>query len=80
MDVERTSLPGVGLRHVFPTARGRQVGVVSHHTGRRDLVIYDKEDPDTRVLSVALGGEEANALAELLDTGRVVERLAELHR
>lgn len=80
MDVERTSLPGIGLRHVFTTERGRQLGVVSHRTGRRDLVIYDKEDPDTCVVSVALNGEEANALAELLDTDRVVERLAELHR
>jgi len=80
MDVERTSLPGIGLRHVFTTRRGRQLGVVSHHTGRRDLVIYDKEDPDTCVVSVALSDEEANALAELLGTGRVVERLSELHR
>ncbi|WP_030176939.1 cation:proton antiporter regulatory subunit [Spirillospora albida] len=80
MDVERTSLPGIGLRHVFTTERGRQVGVVSHHTGRRDLVIYDKEDPDSCVVAVALNGDEAGALAELLDTGRVVERLAELQR
>ncbi|SNS11780.1 cation:proton antiporter regulatory subunit [Actinomadura mexicana] len=80
MDVERTSLPGIGLRHVFTTGRGRQIGVVSHRTGRRDLVIYDKDDPDTCVVSVALAAEEANALAELLGTGRVVERLAELNR
>jgi TrkA domain protein len=80
MDVERTSLPGIGLRHVFTTGRGRQIGVVSHRTGRRDLVIYDKDDPDTCVVSVALAEEEANALAELLGTGRVVERLAELNR
>ncbi|GAA2611653.1 cation:proton antiporter regulatory subunit [Actinomadura fulvescens] len=80
MDVERTSLPGIGLRHVFTTERGRQLGVVSHRTGRRDLVVYDKDDPDTCVVSVALTGEEANGLAELLDSDRVVERLAELHR
>ncbi|MEV0665863.1 cation:proton antiporter regulatory subunit [Actinomadura luteofluorescens] len=80
MDVERTSLPGIGLRHVFTTGRGRQIGVVSHRTGRRDLVIYDKDDPDTCVVSVALAAEEANAVAELLGTGRVVERLAELNR
>ncbi|GAA1541563.1 cation:proton antiporter regulatory subunit [Actinomadura kijaniata] len=80
MDVERTSLPGIGLRHVVTTERGRQLGVVSHRTGRRDLVVYDKHDPDTCVVSVQLTGEEANALAELLGTGRVVERLAELNR
>ncbi|MGI5169740.1 cation:proton antiporter regulatory subunit [Spirillospora sp. CA-253888] len=80
MDVERTALPGIGLQHVLTTARGRQLGVISHRTGRRDLVVYDKDDPDTCVVTVALAPEEANAIAELLGTGRVVERLADLHR
>src|SRR5262245_35826741 len=80
MDVERMNLPGIGLRHVIMTARGRRIGVVSHRSGRRDLVIYDKADPDTSVVSVALSGEEANTLAELLGTARIVERLAEQQR
>ncbi|WP_344890798.1 cation:proton antiporter regulatory subunit [Actinomadura meridiana] len=80
MDVERTALPGIGLQHVMTTGRGRQIGVISHRSGRRDLVIYDKEDPDTCVATVALTPDEANAIAELLGTGRIVEHLAELHR
>ncbi|NVI87255.1 cation:proton antiporter regulatory subunit [Actinomadura sp. BRA 177] len=80
MDVERTALPGIGLQHVMTTGRGRQLGVISHRTGRRDLVIYDKEDPDSCIATVALTAEEANAIAELLGTGRIVEHLAELHR
>ncbi|MGH3731584.1 MAG: potassium transporter TrkA, partial [Micromonosporaceae bacterium] len=80
MDVERTQLPGIGLRHVFTTARDRRVGVVSYRTGRRDLVVYERDDPDTAMVSVALTSEEANGLAELLGTTRVVERLADLER
>jgi TrkA domain protein len=80
MDVERVNLPGIGLQHVLTTARGRRIGLVSHHTGRRDLVVYDKDDPDSAVLSIALTNEEANTLAELLGTARVVERLADLRR
>ncbi|MFG2089555.1 MULTISPECIES: cation:proton antiporter regulatory subunit [unclassified Spirillospora] len=80
MDVERTALPGIGLQHVMTTARGRQLGVISHRTGRRDLVIYDKEDPDSCIATVALSGDEASAIAELLGTGRIIEHLAELHR
>jgi TrkA domain protein len=80
MDVERTALPGLGLQHVFTTARGRRVGVVSHHTGRRDLVTYDVHDPDTAAETVVLTPDEANMLAELLGTQRIVERLAELAR
>lgn len=80
MDVERVNLPGIGMHHAVTTGRGRRLGVVSHHTGRRDLVIYDKADPDSAIVSVALTGEEANAVAELLGTARIVERLAQLHR
>jgi TrkA domain protein len=80
VDIERTALLGIGLQHVMTTARGRQIGVISHRTGRRDLVIYDKEDPDSCIATVALTAEEANAIAELLGTGRIVEHLAELHR
>ena len=54
MDVERTALPGIGLRHVFITARGRRIGTISHRDGRRDLLVYDREDPDTCVLTVPL--------------------------
>lgn len=80
MEVERTALPGIGLRHEFNTERGRRIGVVSHHTGRRDLVIYRKDDPDSASDSLVLSVDEANALAELLGGARIVERLAELHR
>ncbi len=80
MDIERVNLPGIGMRHAISTERGRRIGVVSHHTGRRDLVVYDKDDPDSAVVSVALSGNEANALAELMGTARLVERLTELNR
>jgi TrkA domain protein len=78
MEVERTALPGLGMQHVFTTARGRRVGVVSHHTGRRDLVLYHPDDPDSAAETLVLTPDEANGLAELLGTTRLVERLAEL--
>lgn len=80
MDFERTALPGIGLRHEFRTARGQHAAVISHHAGRRDLAIYDPEDPDTTVVVLKLNPDEASGLAELLGTSRVVERLAELRR
>lgn len=80
MDVHRTVLPGIGLRHEFVTERGRRVGVVSHRTGRRELVIYDRADPDTAAVTLTLNADEANGMAELLASTRVVERLGELHR
>jgi len=80
MEVHRYTLPGIGLRHEFVTERGRRVGVISHHTGRREVVIYDRRDPDTAAATLTLNAEEANELADLLGYTRVVERLGELHR
>jgi TrkA domain protein len=80
VDVERTTLPGIGLRHTFTSARGRRVAVISHRSGRRDLVIYDRSDMDTANETVSLSRDEADGLAELLATSRVEERLAELGR
>ena len=79
MEIHRTALPGIGLRHEFVTERGRRVGIVSHRTGRREVVVYDREDPDTAAVTLTLTADEANGMAELLATTRLVERLDELH-
>ncbi|MDA0636144.1 cation:proton antiporter regulatory subunit [Nonomuraea sp. MCN248] len=80
MEVEQTALPGIGLRHEFTTQSGRRVGVISHRTGRRDLVIYSKDDPDRACEVVKLNDEEADALVELLGAPRIVARLNQAHQ
>jgi TrkA domain protein len=80
MDIQETALPGVGLRHDFTTRSGRQLGVVTHRSGRRDLLIYDRADPDACQEVVQLTDEEADALAELLGAARIVEHLADLQQ
>jgi K+:H+ antiporter subunit KhtT len=76
VEVEAVDLPGIGVRHSFVTRHGRQVGVVSHRSGRRELLVYDTSDPDACSEVVALTNEEGDALAELLGAPRIVERLA----
>jgi TrkA domain protein len=78
IEVEEVPLPGIGLRHDFLTRHGRRVGVVSHRAGRRDLVVYDREDPDSCSETVRLDTDEADTLAELLGAPRIVERLARI--
>ncbi|MET8867040.1 TrkA C-terminal domain-containing protein [Nonomuraea sp. NPDC004580] len=73
-------MPGIGLRHEFTTSSGRRVAVVSHRTGRRDLVIYDSHDPDQACETVRLNDDEADALAGLLGAPRIIRRLDDLHR
>lgn len=80
MEIEQTALPGIGLKHEFTTHTGRRVAVVSHRGGRRDLVIYDRHDPDRACEAIQLNDEEADALVELLGAPRIVQRLNDLHR
>jgi TrkA domain protein len=72
VDVNQTPLPGVGLRYDFTTRSGRQIGVVSHRSGRRDLLVYDRKDPDSPLragdTAVVVGTPRGiAALARLLD-------------
>jgi TrkA domain protein len=78
MEIHETALPGVGLRHDFTTRAGRQLGVVTHRTGRRDLLIYDRDDPDATQEVIRLTDEEADTLADLLGADRLVAHLAAL--
>jgi TrkA domain protein len=76
VEVDEVRLPGIGLRDEFLTRRGRRVGVVSHRSGRRDLIVYDVNDPDSSSEVVGLDTDEADTLAELLGAPRIAERLA----
>jgi TrkA domain protein len=79
-DVEETKLPGLGIRYEFLTARGSRVGVIHHRTGRRELLLYDQEDPDTVRNVVALDPDDCRTLAELLGGSRVAEQLEHLQQ
>ena len=80
MDIQETTLPGVGLRHDFTTQRGHQLGVVSYRTGRRDLLLYDHDDPDACREVIRLSEEESDTLADLLGAARLTGHLAELQQ
>lgn len=77
-DITETDLPGVGLRHDFLCRQGTRVGVVSRPSGRRELLIYDPDDPDAVRETVDLNPQESSALAELLGGSAVTEHLAGL--
>jgi TrkA domain protein len=80
MEIRETTLPGVGLRHDFTISAGRQLGVVSYRSGRRELLLYDPDDPDACREVIRLIPEEADALADLLGVARLGGRLAELQQ
>ena len=78
MEVFETPLPGIGVRHEFMTSDGERLGVVTRRDGRRELLLYDREDPDSCRVTIELTPEEAASMVELLGGSRVTERLQDL--
>lgn len=76
--IERIELPGIGFRDDIVTADGRHVGVITYRDGRRDVVLYERNDPDTAIESVTLNAAEADALAELLGQTTLLGQIADL--
>jgi TrkA domain protein len=73
--VRETKLPGVGVRHDFTTGEGVVVGVLQHHDGRHDVLVYDRDDPDTCSTVLHLDDDDTRVLAELLGASQLTEGL-----
>ena len=73
--VTETQLPGVGVRHDFVTKDGSRVGVLWHRSGRRELLLYDRADPDACRAVIVLDPDDTRTLAELLGSSQVTEAL-----
>lgn len=76
-DVTETKLPGVGVRHDFESDAGDTIGVLVHHDGRREVVIYDRKDPDACSSLLPLSHDDARTLAELLGAAQVTEEVSD---
>lgn len=74
-DVEETPLPGVGVRYSFATEGGQRLGVIVHRDGHRELLVYDRRDPDSCSAVLNLDGEDARTLVDLLGGSELSERL-----
>jgi len=74
-EVTETQLPGVGVRHDFATKDGSRIGVLWHRSGRRELLLYDRDDPDACRAVIVLDPDDTRTLAELLGSSQVTEAL-----
>ena len=75
-EVHETQLPGVGVRHEFNTHTGERVGVIVHRNGRREAVVYRRDDPDACSTVLDLSQQDARTMAELLGASQVSETVA----
>jgi TrkA domain protein len=76
-EVRETKLPGVGVRHEFTSHDGTVVGVVQHHDGRSDVVVYDTADPDVCTSMLHLDSVDTRTLARLLGASEISEGMRE---
>ena len=79
-EVTEVRLPGVGVRHEYTTAAGERVGVITHRGGRREIVVYDRDDPDKCRAILHLSVDDTYTLAELLGAPHLSEALASVQR
>lgn len=75
-EVSETPLPGVGVRFEFTTDSGERVAVLTHRTGRREVAVYDRADPDACTAVLHLSADDTRTLAELLGASPVSEAVA----
>jgi TrkA domain protein len=79
-EVTETRLPGVGVRHAFTTTSGEGLVVLSHRTGRREIAIYDRADPDACSTVLHLSPDDTQTLAGLLGGSPATEAVAGVQR
>jgi TrkA domain protein len=79
-EVTETHLPGVGVRHEFTTSAGERLSVLSHRTGRRELAVYDRAEPDACSTVLHLSRDDTHTLAELLGGSPMSETVMSVQR
>jgi TrkA domain protein len=72
-EIEETLLPGVGVRHELTTSAGERLSVLTHHSGRRELAIYDRRDPDACIGVLHLSEGDTRALVDVLGGSQISE-------
>jgi len=78
--IEETTLPGVGTRRDFVTDSDNRIGVLNHHSGRLDLLLYDDIDPDVCRSAISLTEDEGRILGQLLGTPQVMKTQGDLQQ
>ncbi|MHA7277540.1 cation:proton antiporter regulatory subunit [Arthrobacter sp. HLT1-21] len=80
MKVDKTPLPGIGMRKDIVTSSGRRIGTITQRDGETALIISRQDDPDACLVSIPLTADEAATLGNLLGAHQLVAQLTEEHR
>lgn len=56
------------------------MAVLVHRTGRRELLVYDRDDPDTSSTVLHLSSDDTRTLTEVLGGSQVTEAVTEVQQ
>ncbi len=76
--IERVDLPGIGIRNDILTEGRRRLSVITYRSGERDIALFDTDDPDRCVESIALTDDEATTIGEILGASVTLSKLTGL--
>ena len=79
-EILEVPLPGVGVRYEFTSARGERIAVVSHRSGRQELALYERGDPDACRTVIELDPDDTATLASIFGAPQVAASAAAMQR
>ena len=79
-EITEVVLPGVGVRQEFTTASGQRVAVVAHRSGRREISIYRRDDPDACMSLLTLEADDAATLGTILGAPQMAATVTAMQR
>jgi TrkA domain protein len=79
-EITEVSLPGVGVRHEFAASSGQRIAVVSYRTGRRELAVYRRDDPDSSSTVLELDDDDSTTLSTLLGAPHLAASLSAMQQ
>lgn len=74
-EIRETRLPGVGVRYELALQGGGGLVVVDHQSGRVEILLCEKDDPDACREILRLAREDVKALAEVLARSHVSDEV-----
>jgi TrkA domain protein len=63
--IHEEELPGIGRKYEFLASHGERIDVVIHHSGRRDLYIFESDDDEAKTC-LQLTDDQARRLGAVL--------------
>ncbi|ONM48970.1 hypothetical protein [Nocardia donostiensis] len=78
MEIDRTTVPGAGVLHHLCSRSGARFALLVKADQARHLLAY-RDGYDEPVVDIALELDEADQVAQLLQSRSVHERLADVH-